>query len=141
MRVTGECYSKTSSNRVMEFPKFDLFCSIITGGLVVAIFQYISDKSLYELMVMEGTVEVFRGGETMVLNQIDVVPGDIVRLVVSVATCVYSPQVLASWLKMNSVCNHSQVSPTLIWHFFNPVTFLWMRALSLAKSIQSPKSL
>ena len=47
-------------------------------------------------MVMEGTVEVFRGGETMVLNQIDVVPGDIVRLVVSVATCVYSPQVLAS---------------------------------------------
>ena len=74
-----------------------LICSVrITGGLVVAIFQYISDKSLYELMVMEGTVEVFRGGETMVLNQIDVVPGDIVRLVVSVATCVYSPQVLAS---------------------------------------------
>ena len=104
VRVTGECYSKTSSNRVMEFPKFDLFCSIITGGLVVAIFQYISDKSLYELMVMEGTVEVFRGGEMMVLNQIDVVPGDIVRLVVSCSVCVLLSGACfcskKSWLKM-----------------------------------------
>jgi magnesium-transporting ATPase (P-type) len=52
----------------------------VTGGLVVAIFQYFSDKSFYELMMMNGTAEVLRGGEMILINQTDVVPGDIVRL-------------------------------------------------------------
>ena len=55
----------------------------VTGGLVVAVFQYTSDKSLYQLMVMEGTAEVLRGGKMMTMEQTDVVPGDIIRLVVS----------------------------------------------------------
>jgi len=55
----------------------------ITGGLVVAVFQYLSDKTLYQLMVMKGTVQVLRGGEMNTIDQTEVVPGDIVRLVVS----------------------------------------------------------
>jgi hypothetical protein len=54
----------------------------ISGGLVVAVFQYMSDKVLYQLMVMHGTVEVFRGGEVMEMDQSDIVPGDIIRLMV-----------------------------------------------------------
>ena len=46
----------------------------------MAIFQYFSDKSLYQLMVMEGSAEVIRNGDIMEVNQTDVVPGDIVRL-------------------------------------------------------------
>jgi len=55
----------------------------VTGGLVVAVFQYSSNKDLYQLMVMEGTVEVLRGGVMTTMEQTDVVPGDIIRLVVS----------------------------------------------------------
>ncbi len=55
----------------------------ISGGLVVAIFEYMSSKDLYQLMTMKGTVEVLRGGEMTVMDQTEVVPGDIVRLVVS----------------------------------------------------------
>lgn len=55
----------------------------VTGGLVVAVFQYSSNKDLYQLMVTEGTVEVLRGGVMMIMEQTDVVPGDIIRLVVS----------------------------------------------------------
>ena len=54
----------------------------ITGGLTVAMFQYMSDKSLYQLVVMEGTVEVLRGGEMVTIDQTEIVPGDIVRLAV-----------------------------------------------------------
>ena len=50
---------------------------------MVAVFQYMSDKNLYQLMSMEGTVEVLRGGKMIIVDQTDVVPGDIVRLVVS----------------------------------------------------------
>ena len=55
----------------------------LSGGLVVAIFEYMSDEDLYQLMMMKGTVEVLRGGEMTVMDQTEVVPGDIVRLVVS----------------------------------------------------------
>jgi hypothetical protein len=55
----------------------------LTGGIVVAVFQYMSDKNLYQLMSMEGTVEVLRGGKMIIIDQTEVVPGDIVRLVVS----------------------------------------------------------
>lgn len=55
----------------------------VTGGLVVAFFKYMGDKSLYQLLVTEGTVEVVRDGELRILDQTDVVPGDIIRLVVS----------------------------------------------------------
>ena len=50
---------------------------------MVAVFQYLSDKTLYQLMVMKGTVQVLRGGEMNTIDQTEVVPGDIVRLVVS----------------------------------------------------------
>lgn len=50
---------------------------------MVAVFQYSSNKDLYQLMVTEGTVEVLRGGVMMIMEQTDVVPGDIIRLVVS----------------------------------------------------------
>ncbi|KAL3816680.1 hypothetical protein ACHAXA_003870 [Cyclostephanos tholiformis] len=56
-------------------------CIRLTGGIVVAAFQYMSDKNLYQLMSMEGTVEVLRGGKMIIVDQTDVVPGDIVRLV------------------------------------------------------------
>ena len=55
----------------------------LSGGLVVAIFEYMSDKDLHQLMMTRGTVEVLRGGEMTVMDQTEVVPGDIVRLVVS----------------------------------------------------------
>jgi magnesium-transporting ATPase (P-type) len=58
-------------------------CVRVSGGLVVAFFKYMGDRSLYQLLVAEGTVEVLRGGEVMTIDQTDVVPGDIVRLVVS----------------------------------------------------------
>lgn len=58
-------------------------CVRVTGGLVVAFFKYMGDKSLYQLLVTDGTVEVLRGGELMTMDQTDVVPGDIIRLVVS----------------------------------------------------------
>ena len=52
----------------------------ITAGLVVSVFQYSSDFDLYRLMVTEGTVEVLRDGVMTSVDQINVVPGDIVRL-------------------------------------------------------------
>ena len=55
----------------------------MTGGLVVALLKYTGDKSLYQLLVADGTVEVLRGGEMMTIDQREVVPGDIIRLVVS----------------------------------------------------------
>ena len=58
-------------------------CVRVTGGLVVAIFQYMSDINLYRLMVTDGTVEVLREGELKCMDQTDVVPGDIIRLSVS----------------------------------------------------------
>jgi magnesium-transporting ATPase (P-type) len=58
-------------------------CVRVTGGLVVAIFQYMSDINLYRLMVTDGTVEVLREGALMTIDQTDVVPGDIIRLSVS----------------------------------------------------------
>ena len=60
----------------------------ITGGLVVAVFQYMSDKDLYQLMAMKGTVQVLRGGDMITIDQTEVVPGDIVRLVVSLSVLV-----------------------------------------------------
>ena len=58
-------------------------CIRITGDLVVAAFQYMSDKDLYQLMLMKGTAQVLRGVEMITINQTEVVPGDIVCLVVS----------------------------------------------------------
>lgn len=52
----------------------------LTGGFVVAFFQYGSDLDLYRLMVMEGTADVVREGNVVTVDQTDVVPGDIVRL-------------------------------------------------------------
>ena len=52
----------------------------VTGGMVVAIFQYMGDTNLYQLMVVDGTVEVIRNGALMTVDQTDVVPGDIVRV-------------------------------------------------------------
>ncbi len=62
---------------------------------MVAVFQYMSDKKLYRLMTMNGTVGVLREGEMINMNHTEVVPGDIVRLVVSfsmlvdVIVCIY----------------------------------------------------
>ena len=50
---------------------------------MVAVFQYMSDKDLYQLMLMKGTAQVLRGVEMITINQTEVVPGDIVCLVVS----------------------------------------------------------
>ena len=47
----------------------------VTGGMVVAIFQYVADRDLYRLMVADGFVEVIRDGEFKILNQTEVVPG------------------------------------------------------------------
>jgi magnesium-transporting ATPase (P-type) len=58
-------------------------CIRLTGGIVVAVFQYMSDKNLYQLMSMKGTVDVLRGGQMTSMDQTEIVPGDIVRLVVS----------------------------------------------------------
>ena len=57
----------------------------VTAGIVVSMFQYSSDMDLYRLMATEGTVEVLRDGVMTVTDQINVVPGDIVRLVPGVA--------------------------------------------------------
>ena len=55
---------------------------------MVAVFQYMSDKDLYKLMAMKGTVQVLRGGDMITIDQTEVVPGDIVRLVVSLSALV-----------------------------------------------------
>jgi len=55
---------------------------------VVAVFEYMSDKDLYQLMSMKGTVQVLRGGDMITIDQTEVVPGDIVRLVVSLSVLV-----------------------------------------------------
>ena len=47
----------------------------LSGGLVVAAFQYMADMDLYRLMVVDGSVQVVRDGELVMINQIDVVPG------------------------------------------------------------------
>ncbi len=52
----------------------------LTGGFVVAFFQYGSDSDLYRLMMMEGTADVVREGRIVTIDQTNVVPGDIVRL-------------------------------------------------------------
>jgi P-type E1-E2 ATPase len=52
----------------------------LTGGIVVAIFHYISDVDLYQLMIVQGTVDVVRNGAEVTIDKTDVVPGDIVRL-------------------------------------------------------------
>lgn len=52
----------------------------VTAGLIVSLFQYSSDMDLYRLMVSEGTVEVIRDGMMTSVDQVNVVPGDIVRL-------------------------------------------------------------
>jgi P-type E1-E2 ATPase len=52
----------------------------ISGGLVVAIFQYMADMDLFRLMVVDGTAKVIRDGKIMTVNQTDVVPGDIVQV-------------------------------------------------------------
>ncbi|KAL3775476.1 hypothetical protein ACHAW5_005527 [Stephanodiscus triporus] len=59
----------------------------LTGGLVVAVFEYMSDKDLYQLMSMKGTVQVLRGGDMITIDQTEVVPGDIVRLVPGEVYC------------------------------------------------------
>ena len=79
-------------------------CIRVTGGIVVGVFQYMSDKNLYQLMKMYGTVEVLRGGDMTVMDQTEVVPGDIVRLVVSlsvlvdVIACIYLMPKLIKWI-------------------------------------------
>lgn len=47
----------------------------VSGGLVVAVFQYMADMDLYRLMVVDGTAQVLRDGELTTVNQTDVVPG------------------------------------------------------------------
>ena len=82
-------YPLTSLHTVFSGPFWYYYMAIVntcirvTGGIVVAGVQYMSDKNLYRLMVMKGTVEVLRGGEMTVMDQTEVVPGDIVCLVVS----------------------------------------------------------
>lgn len=57
----------------------------VTAGLIVSLFQYSSDIDLYRLMVTDGTVEVIRDGIMTTVDQVHVVPGDIVRLSPGVA--------------------------------------------------------
>jgi len=57
----------------------------VTAGLVVGLFQYSSDMDLYRLMVTEGNVEVLRDGVMTTIDQLHIVPGDIVRLSPGVA--------------------------------------------------------
>jgi magnesium-transporting ATPase (P-type) len=57
----------------------------VTAGLIVSLFQYSSDMDLYRLMVTDGTVEVIRDGVMTAVDQVHVVPGDIVRLSPGVA--------------------------------------------------------
>ena len=50
------------------------------GGLIVAVFHYMSEVDLYRLMVVTGTVDVVRDGEVVTIDKTDVVPGDIVKI-------------------------------------------------------------
>lgn len=50
------------------------------GGLIVAIFHYMSDVDLYRLMVIKGSVDVVRDGTVATIDKTDIVPGDIVKL-------------------------------------------------------------
>lgn len=49
----------------------------LTGGIVVAVFNYISDMDLYRLTIAEGTADVIRDGKLVSIDMADVVPGDI----------------------------------------------------------------
>lgn len=57
----------------------------VTGGMVVAIFQYMADMDLYRLMVVDGSVKVLRNGELTTVDQTDVVPGDVVKVTPGIA--------------------------------------------------------
>ena len=52
----------------------------IAGGIIVAVFNYMSDMDLYRLTITEGTSDVIRDGDLITIDVQDVVPGDIVRL-------------------------------------------------------------
>jgi P-type E1-E2 ATPase len=53
---------------------------VVIGGLSVAFFKYKNEVSLYKLTHISGHVEVLRDGQYNVIDQKDLVPGDIVRL-------------------------------------------------------------
>ncbi len=70
---------------------------------MVAVFQFMSDRHLYQLMAMKGSVEVIRGGETIIMDQTEVVPGDIVRLLVSRIVLVVSIAFIGQARKLKRV--------------------------------------
>jgi len=98
-----------------------------TAGVASAVSKYIGDRTLYKLMVTEGSMHVVRGGEVVEVNQTDVVPGDIVRLTVrlKIQVFIYS----TSYLWLTTFDFHSLVLLSLIWQFFKPKTSSSMNLL------------
>ena len=53
----------------------------LTGGIVVAVFNYMSDMDLYRLTITKGTADVIRDGKMVSIDMTDIVPGDIGELI------------------------------------------------------------
>ena len=53
----------------------------LTGGIVVAVFNYMSDMDLYQLTITKGTADVIRDGKMVSIDMTDIVPGDIGELI------------------------------------------------------------
>ncbi|KAI2493674.1 haloacid dehalogenase-like hydrolase [Fragilaria crotonensis] len=59
----------------------------VTSGIVVGVFQFMSDSVLHKLSLVEGNIEVLRDGEFFEIAVTDVVPGDVVVIKSGNAPC------------------------------------------------------
>jgi len=60
---------------------------IITGGVMVALFQLRNEESLHKLTHVEGTVQVLRDGQYQTISPIDLVPGDVIMVEPGIMHC------------------------------------------------------